>query len=133
VARAIADVYLDALGAPAPEPDRRANDNRPRESATPAKLPLGRLAAFAGTYYSPELETVYRLSVVDDALVAHHQRHPDINLTYAGGDLFTGEMWFFQRLTFTRSGGAVDGFRLTGGRVRNLRFVRLGDGVLAES
>jgi CubicO group peptidase (beta-lactamase class C family) len=134
VARDIADVYLDALGAPAADRNGRANDNRQRDTpaATPAKLPPRRLAEFAGTYYSPELETVYRVAVVDGKLSAHHQRHPDITLTFAGGDAFTGDTWFFQRVAFTRTGGTVNGFRLTGGRVRSLRFVRLGEDVLAE-
>jgi hypothetical protein len=81
---------------------------------------------FAGTYYSDELGTTYKLVVKDRALVAEHRRHPDTLLVPTFTDRFAGESWWFRRVQFTRDGsGRVDGFRLTGSRVRDLRFVRV--------
>ncbi len=81
------------------------------------------LTQFAGEYYSPELGTSYTLVLKDGKLVAQHRRHDDIPLTELDGDLFSGNRWFFQTVQFTRdSEKRITGFRLTSGRVRNLRF-----------
>jgi hypothetical protein len=83
------------------------------------------LAQLAGDYYSPELGTVYMLVVKDGKLVAQHRRHDDISLTELDGDLFSGNRWFFQMVQFTRDGEKrINGFRLTSGRARNVRFDR---------
>jgi len=87
-------------------------------AATPAQL-----SEFSGDYYSPELGTTYTLVVKEGQLIAQHRRHDDIKLTQFDGDRFRGSQWFFQRVQFTRDADKrVVGFRLTGGRVRNLRF-----------
>jgi CubicO group peptidase (beta-lactamase class C family) len=86
--------------------------------ATPAQL-----AELAGDYYSPELGTTYTLVIKDGQLIAQHRRHDDIRLNQFEGDRFRGSQWFFQRVQFTRDADKhVVGFRLTGGRVRNVRF-----------
>lgn len=83
------------------------------------------LTQFAGDYYSPELGTSYTIVLNDGKLVAQHRRHDDISLTELEGDLFSGNRWFFQTVQFTRdSEKRITGFRLTSGRVRNLRFDR---------
>jgi CubicO group peptidase (beta-lactamase class C family) len=134
-AAAVADIFLGESGAPSPPappasaPARSASGERP---AAP-RLDAARLAGYAGDYFSPELEAVYRVTVVGDSLVARHIRHGDIRLEPAEADVFTGDRWFFRRVAFTRDGGdRVDGFRVSGGRVRDLRFVRLADGALPE-
>lgn len=92
------------------------------KAATPAQL-----AEFSGDYYSPELGTTYTLVVKEGQLIAQHRRHDDIRLTQFEGDRFRGSQWFFQRVQFTRDADKhVVGFRLTGGRVRNLRFDKHG-------
>jgi CubicO group peptidase (beta-lactamase class C family) len=97
----------------------------------PPRLAPAALAGYAGDYFSPELETVYRVVAVDGGLVARHVRHGDIALTPVDRDLFAGSQWFFGRVAFDRdAGGAIAGFRVTGNRVRDLRFVRLADGAL---
>jgi CubicO group peptidase (beta-lactamase class C family) len=84
------------------------------------------LAQFGGDYYSPELGTVYTMAVKDGQLTAQHRRHNDIQMTELDGDLFAGETWFFQTVRFTRdSQKRIDGFRLTSGRVRNVRFEKM--------
>jgi CubicO group peptidase (beta-lactamase class C family) len=86
--------------------------------ATPAQL-----AEFAGDYYSAELGTTYTLVIKEGQLIAQHRRHDDIRLNQFEGDRFRGSQWFFQRVQFTRDADKhVVGFRLTGGRVRNVRF-----------
>ena len=83
------------------------------------------LAEFAGDYYSPELGTTYTIVVRKGQLVAEHRRHDDINLSELDGDLFSGTQWFFQTVQFTRDNEKrISGFRLSAGRVRNLRFDR---------
>jgi CubicO group peptidase (beta-lactamase class C family) len=101
-----------------------------RRVAPPALDPVA-LAAYTGDYFSPELETVYRVVTVDGGLVARHVRHGDIALTPVDPDHFAGSQWFFGRVAFDRDeGGVITGFRATGNRVRDLRFVRLADGAL---
>ena len=81
------------------------------------------LAEYAGDYYSPELGTTYTLVMKDGKLLAQHRRHDDITLTELDGDLFSSNRWFFQTVQFTRGAEKrITGFRLTSGRVRNLRF-----------
>lgn len=82
--------------------------------------------ALVGVYFSPELETTYEIALVDGGLVARHQRHPDIPLTAVGEDEYAGSEWFFQKILFERGDDSqVTGLRLSGARVRNLRFQRM--------
>lgn len=88
-------------------------------------LPVA-LGGYAGTYYSSELDALYTLRVEDDTLIAHHVRHGDIPLELLLDDEFVSDRWFLGTVRFRRGGGGdVEGFDVTGGRVRNLRFVRL--------
>ena len=90
-----------------------------------APATAAQLAQFAGDYYSPELGTTYSLSVKDGQLVAQHLRHDDIQLTELDGDLFSGNRWFFGTVQFTRDNEKrINGFRLSSGRARNVRFDR---------
>jgi hypothetical protein len=93
--------------------------------AEPPDLAPAQLGEYAGNYYSDELGTTYTLVVQDGKLVAQHRRHDDITLTPLDQDTFLGSQWFFQRVRFTRDkDGHVTGMRVTGGRVRNMRFDR---------
>jgi CubicO group peptidase (beta-lactamase class C family) len=103
----------------------------PGHRLAPPSLGPAELAAYAGVYYSPELETLYRMVVVDGALVARHVRHGDIRLAPMDPDRFAGAQWFFHRVAFERDdAGAIKGFRVTGNRVRDLWFRRLADDAL---
>jgi CubicO group peptidase (beta-lactamase class C family) len=83
------------------------------------------LAELVGTYWSDELETSYRLVLEDDRLIARHARHPDTALYALAPDTLAGDVWWFSRVAITRdTDGKVNGFRLSGNRVRNLRFER---------
>jgi hypothetical protein len=81
------------------------------------------LMAYTGEYFSSELGTSYTIAVRDGALVAEHRRHPPARLVMVGDDHFVGDRWGMGALRFTRDPeGRVDGFLLSGSRVRNLRF-----------
>lgn len=81
------------------------------------------LAAYAGDYYSPELDVVYRLGVRDGTLVFELDEEPAREITALFGETF--ETPDFGAFTFERSeDGTVTGFRLQSGRVRNLAFHR---------
>ena len=83
------------------------------------------LEAYAGRWFSPELETVYTLVVRDGALVATHRRHDDAELEPREPDVFRGGV--LGTVRFERDdAGAVVTLLATTGRVRNLRFERMG-------
>jgi CubicO group peptidase (beta-lactamase class C family) len=81
------------------------------------------LQTYEGEYYSDELGTFYTITVRDDALIAMHRRHNDIELVRIVGDRFMGDQWWFRSVEFQRDAGStIEGFRLSGGRVRNIWF-----------
>jgi hypothetical protein len=83
------------------------------------------LEEFAGAYYSNELDTTYTIIIKDNQLVVQHRRHKDISLNPTVADEFIGKEWWVRQVHFTRDDEKrVTGFRLTGGRVRNLLFLR---------
>jgi CubicO group peptidase (beta-lactamase class C family) len=99
------------------------NTELARLDSTP--LTNDQLREYVGDYYSDELGTVYTFVIKDGGLMAQHRRHDDIAITHLDGDSFSGSAWWFQTVKFSRdSSGKVNGFRLTGGRVRNVRFDR---------
>jgi CubicO group peptidase (beta-lactamase class C family) len=89
----------------------------------PPVLKPEELTKFAGDYYSEELGTTYTLIVRDSKLIAQHRRNHDTVLTPTEPDAFVGDQFFFGKVQFTRDKAhKITGFRLTGSRVRNLRF-----------
>jgi CubicO group peptidase (beta-lactamase class C family) len=86
--------------------------------AVPASPP--KLAEYAATYYSPEVETTYRLRAVGDTLALWRDDRRIGVLRPAYRDVF---MRGGNTLEFTRDGrGRITGFFLEAGRVRHLRF-----------
>jgi len=81
------------------------------------------LADFEGRYFSEELETFYTIALEDEALVRHHRRLDDVNLTAGEEDAFTGGglSYSFER---DRNGDVI-GFYVANGRTRNVRFERV--------
>ena len=81
------------------------------------------LADYAGPYRSLELETSWSIQVKDGRLMLQHRRQAEIQLRPAARDRFSGSA--LGSLQFERdAGGKVTGFKVTTGRVRNLRFER---------
>ena len=95
---------------------------RGRRGARQASLSGARLAQYPGTYLSAELGVDYTISERDGGLYLVRRRFDDRVLLGRGEDSFSAGNW---RLLFTRdASGEVDGFTITSGRIRNLRFVR---------
>lgn len=86
------------------------------------------MRAYAGRYYSPELETVYTVVVEDGRLVARHRRHGDVALTPRQANAFQGGESWMETVEFERGpGGAVTGMRVSNGsgRLRRVWFEKL--------
>ncbi len=88
-----------------------------------ARPTAAQLAAYAGTYYSAELDVAHVVGVKDGRLTG--SRWPGAALaaepTFADGFMF-GRGW---HATFMRNAsGAVTGFELTNGRCRRVKFER---------
>ncbi len=86
------------------------------------KASVKQLAEFAGSYWSEELRVSYRIEFKDSVLVFHPFKHPARPLQPAFTDAFVAGSAGTVR--FVRTKGVVTGFRLTGGRVRNVGFVK---------
>jgi CubicO group peptidase (beta-lactamase class C family) len=82
-----------------------------------------KLAAYVGRYRSEELDVEWTLALgSDSALMLSRRRTPDQRLTPVYADGFGGGVG---TIRFTRDNtGRVDGFLLTSGRIRHIRFDR---------
>jgi CubicO group peptidase (beta-lactamase class C family) len=88
----------------------------------PAKIDFSDFPQYAGIYYSKELEATYKLTIEKGKLVAHHMRLGDFNLEpdFVAADQFGSEVG---TLAFFRDKkNNIAGFRLSGGRIRNILF-----------
>ena len=76
------------------------------------------LLEYTGTYFSPELDAVYTVSMTDDGLVLQHRRHDDIELIPKVTDAFSGSA-VMSEVRFIRN----EGGRLTGLMGSNVRTI----------
>jgi hypothetical protein len=84
------------------------------------------LSEYTGDFYSGELSTTYTMVIESGRLIARHFRTGDVLLTLTGPDNFTGNEWYFGKVVFTReSNGKISGFKVSGGRARNLKFEKI--------
>ena len=90
----------------------------------PFAPPRAALGAYAGSYYSDELDVRYDLTLEDSTLVVHHRKLDDPRLTPAFRDAFTLESGATVQFTRDRS-DKVTGFAISDGRVRGVRFDRV--------
>ncbi len=88
-----------------------------------ARRRAGELASIAGSYYSADLDLPVSLLARDGALVMQRPKSDDIRFTALSGDLYTSRDQMLL-LVLRNDDGAVSGFTLTVGRVRDLPFVR---------
>ena len=86
---------------------------------------------YVGHYYSPEIEAIYEVRRTEDGLSVYHIKLGEVAINYEGAaDRFGSTQYPIGSVRFTRDeSGDVDGFRLTQGRVLNLRFVRMDGGL----
>lgn len=101
------------------------NDPMALEPYTPVTYPLKNINDYTGSFYSPELETTYRIVVENGKLVTKHQRLEDHELSPIMKDKFNGNDFSFDHLSFGRDAqGQITGFRISNGRVQNLVFTK---------
>ncbi len=122
LAQKVADIYLTDVLAPVEESSEPEKAAEPTKDTKSEPLTPEQLTEFEGDYYTEELDTTYSIRIHGNQLIAQHIWHDDILLTYTDGH-FHGNTWFFPEIHFTRDDTErVTGFKLTGGRVRNLHF-----------
>jgi CubicO group peptidase (beta-lactamase class C family) len=97
---------------------------REYEEVDPAEYSESELAMFCGTYYSEELDSSYRLYLEGGELIVQRGRGEPIPLRPTVADEFTLDG---DRVTFERDDrGRLETFVLDAGRVRGIRFMRVG-------
>ena len=100
----------------------RLGDSAPPEGTVARRLTAfeptaADLAAYAGEYFSPELETSYRLVVKGETLVAEHSRHDDTPLRPVRKDRFASSL--LGSVQFERDpDGRINGLRQHGSRTK---------------
>jgi CubicO group peptidase (beta-lactamase class C family) len=92
------------------------------------RLPAGTvdstaLSVYAGSWYSQELDTEWRIVPAGNRLRIEIRERPSGMLRPAGPDLFSDGQ---RHLVFTRRGGRVTGMTVSAGRVRGIGFTRRG-------
>jgi CubicO group peptidase (beta-lactamase class C family) len=115
----VADIYLASkMSGPAPAARRQPRQQPAESSWTPAAADL---AAFAGDYYSDELDVTYHVTVDGDHLLMK-RRLDQAPLQPTSQDTFSahGLTFHFERGT----GGDVTAFTVEAGRVQHIRFTR---------
>ena len=118
-----ANQLVDSL-LPGLEPVVASNNQGPRADTAMA-IPPATLDAYAGTYYSPDVEATYEVSVKDGALTLFRRPATRIALRPVGRDAFAG---FNNRVWFTRdASGRVTALHVGGGRAYDVVFERRGD------
>jgi CubicO group peptidase (beta-lactamase class C family) len=120
LARQVADVYLEDKLAPPEERDRPQR----RRADEEAGIDIGAQARaeLAGDYYSEELDVIYALRQTGEGLEVSVAAQEPLPLLALMPDVLRAQ---FLTLRFERNtAGAVSGFQLDAGRVKNLRFTR---------
>lgn len=111
----LADSMLASSLGPAPRPAQR-----PRPDSASWKPTASELASFAGTYFSPDVETTLEISVKDGTLMLFRRSATHIALRPTAKDTFTG---FNDRLWFTRdAAGRVNAMHVAGSRAYDVVF-----------
>ena len=96
--------------------------NAPRLNFPPATTQY--LSAYAGQYWSEELRVAYRLELRDGELQTWHAAGGWVKFLPTGVDRFDTDAGF--AVEFTRDGASqVDSMKVSGSRIRNIRFLRV--------
>jgi len=112
----LVDSLLPGLGSVATRPER------PRPYSVTWKPNATDLAAYAGTYYSPDVETALEVSITNGALTLFRRPAERFTLRPTVTDSFTG---FEDRVWFTRdASGRVTALHVAGGRAYDVVFER---------
>jgi hypothetical protein len=99
-----------------------ANSGDRVDSAAPVKPDL---SAYAGVYWSEELEAEYTILARGGSLFASNSHHGEFELTAVTTHNFRSAKFFFQDVTFVRDPqGRVTALTVGGGRLTAVRFER---------
>lgn len=80
------------------------------------------LKAYAGTFYSPEVESAYTISFDGEKLTGYHSRHGDFSMKRVRKDILEGR-GPLRNVKFQKNKkGEITGIFVSNGRVRNLWF-----------
>ena len=80
------------------------------------------LEPYTGEFYSPELETTYKIYLKNDSLFSHHARHGDYKMKLLKKDVLEGE-WPLAIARYKRDvNDQILGISVSNGRVKNLWF-----------
>jgi len=94
-----------------------------RQEPKPPELSPDQLSEYTGTYYSEELDVNYTIVLRDTSLILERKRIEPEELSPRESDTFS--MRRRLQIHFTRSKQKkINGFTLSTGRIRNLRFVK---------
>jgi CubicO group peptidase (beta-lactamase class C family) len=119
---AYASQLADSLLGPALGPVTAARPPATRADTASWTPSASDLAAYAGTYYSPDAETTLEISVANGALMLFRRPADRMALRPTSRDTFRG---FNDRLWFTRdASGKVTALHIAGGRAYDVVFER---------
>ncbi|MFC2160106.1 serine hydrolase domain-containing protein [Acidobacteriota bacterium] len=132
LARQVADIYLAEQFKPEKKSADVAETSQEKsEAESNKKIPLDKLnseqlKAYAGDYYSEELDVTYRLFLKEGklylALENRHRSYPKLPFVPALKDQFT--LGGLQLQFFRDEQDEVASFTINAGRVKNIRFVK---------
>jgi CubicO group peptidase (beta-lactamase class C family) len=101
-------------------------DRSPRSPAVFRRLaapaPPASWTDYEGRYESDEIGAVYNVAGSATGLVLARPKNDDVALSLIAPDTFYADGW---TVTFTRKSRSVDGFAVSNGRIRRLRFTKV--------
>jgi CubicO group peptidase (beta-lactamase class C family) len=129
----VADHYLADELAPAGGDEGREEDSPVEELPAPKPLTPEQLAEFTGTFFSPELDAIYRLALVDGGLIVRIEQEAPLEVIPIGNDRFR---FSFSDQAYSgvvsaslgirrRADGTVAGFELGSGTEQGIVFEKL--------
>jgi CubicO group peptidase (beta-lactamase class C family) len=88
--------------------------------------PDKQLHVYTGTYYCPELDCKYNITLKDHHLVLTNNKYNDAKLTLAGSDHMLSDYWWMDHLMITRNTKKeITGFEVNSGRIMHLKFNKI--------
>jgi len=128
IAYAVADIYLDYPKPTNTQPKTVTTSLSAKRVMQP--LTSVQMAAYVGDYWSEELQVVYHIEMRDGELMMGHRLSGWDTMLPTDPDRFDVKsragVPVASSIEFTRDSAlVVDGMKVTGGRVRNLRFTRV--------
>ena len=84
------------------------------------------LRTYTGTYYCPELDYNYRITLKDHKLMIGSAKYSETPVTLMGDDNLINDFWWMSRLKMVRdTHGKITGFEVNSGRIRHVWFKKV--------